>query len=393
MSTRNYFKKQMLYVPLIGIVLLFLLQTGPVQAAAPQCGQWSISQSPSPGASYNSLNAVASVSTNDVWAVGFYSNSGYGPSYGLIEQWNGQKWRRVPSPQPHNSSIHLVGVSAISASDIWAVGYIEYGEGPIVSLTEHWDGSSWSIVPSPNANTDDSLLGVAGDASNDVWSVGYSGKFGSDQDYALIEHWDGQKWSIVVNPTLPGQLLTAVTIISTNDVWAVGYFEASNYTQQPLAEHWNGSSWSVVTTSIPSGFQFNDFAGVSASSSDDVWAVGDAANYGPTYEYESLIEHWNGSTWSIVRHPSPAKYYSFLYGVVAIGPDDAWTVGAYDSANQPLTEHWNGSSWSVVSGPIPPQKIGGFLNGVTASSASDIWTVGGYYDNNNIPQTMIGFYC
>ena len=42
------------------------------------------------------------------------------------------------------------------------------------TLTEHWNGTAWSVVASPNLGTSDNVLyGVAAVAANDVWAVGY----------------------------------------------------------------------------------------------------------------------------------------------------------------------------------------------------------------------------
>ena len=69
-------------------------------------------------------------------------------------------WTAVPSP----STNELHAVTSISANDVWAVGV-----GPI---TEHWNGTAWSVVPSPNV-TNGKLLGVAAVSTNDVWAVGF----------------------------------------------------------------------------------------------------------------------------------------------------------------------------------------------------------------------------
>ena len=62
----------------------------------------------------------------------------------------------------------------------------------------------------------------------------------------LIEHWDGTSWSVVSSPNLTqGGFLSAVTAISTNNVWAVG--EDDNLSVD-LVEHWDGTSWSVVSS-------------------------------------------------------------------------------------------------------------------------------------------------
>src|SRR5207247_2313765 len=71
----------------------------------------------------------------------------------------------------------------------------------------HWDGSAWSIVATPNAPMDWSrLYGVAATSSNDVWAVGASQDVASVPGRTLIEHWDGSAWSIVPSPS-PGAVV------------------------------------------------------------------------------------------------------------------------------------------------------------------------------------------
>ena len=59
-------------------------------------------------------------------------------------------WRQVPSPNPSSSSF-LRGVAAAGSRDIWTVGYeIDDVSEYTLTLTEHWDGTQWTTVPSPN---------------------------------------------------------------------------------------------------------------------------------------------------------------------------------------------------------------------------------------------------
>jgi hypothetical protein len=64
------------------------------------------------------LLGIAAVSTSDVWAVGDYSPAGQN----LVVQWNGTGWNVVPSPYPQGTVSGLSAISADSADDIWAVG-------------------------------------------------------------------------------------------------------------------------------------------------------------------------------------------------------------------------------------------------------------------------------
>ena len=348
-------------------------------ANVPACGpDWSIVSNPNVGTHGNSLHDVAAVSSDDVWAVGSYAD-GYTSTLTLIQHWDGSAWDIVPSPNVVIQFNALEGVAAVSSNDVWAVG--SYRSGGITrTLIEHWDGNTWSIVPSPNVDAlDSALAGVAAVSSNDVWAVGsYADDVGGGyQTYTLIEHWDGNTWSIVPSPSPSTQYngLSGVAAVSSSDVWAVGV-----YLNGTLIEHWDGSTWSVV----PSPGSGN-LTGVAALSSDDVWAVG----YGSRY---TVIEHWDGSTWSIVPSPNGGDS-NYLHGIAAVSADDIWAVGTYSnsgSASQTLISHWDGSTWSIVPSPSPGTQFN-ILWGIGAVSASDVWAVG-FYHNGSADLTLVERY-
>jgi hypothetical protein len=85
--------------------------------------------------------------------------------------WDGTSWSIVPSPNPNLMSpiqgSQLEGIAAISAIDIWAVGF---NEGS--TLTEHWDGKSWKVVNSPNPGQSNFLAGVTALSDGTVVAVG-----------------------------------------------------------------------------------------------------------------------------------------------------------------------------------------------------------------------------
>ncbi len=336
----------------------------------------------------NDLYGVDAISQSDIWAVGSYdvANS----TNTLSEHWNGTSWSVVPSPNSGTQFNELKAVTAFSTSDIWAVGDSLSGSFH-QSLVEHWNGTSWQVVPSPNPGTGNNLLfGVAAISTNNVWSVGkyYSGSVG----YSLVEHWNGTSWSVVASPN-PGTTdneLDGVTTLSSSNVWAVGYFNSgvAGTDDQALTEHWNGTSWSVIPS--PNVATLDYVRGVTAVSSSDIWAVGAYANSGSGFQ--SLVEHWNGTSWSAVSSPNPGTSDTEPIGVDAISSSDVWTVGGYNSGtvNGSLTEHWDGTSWSVVSSPSPGAG-GNHLYGVTAVSSNDVWAVG-IYSNQGINSTLVEHY-
>src|SRR5438309_1627762 len=108
---------------------------------------------PSPNASDedNSLFAVAALSSSDVWAAGIFSDPSSGQRT-LAEHWNGQQWSIIPTAPGSSGTDYLLGISASSADDVWAVGNIDTG-GPTHTLAERWNGSQWVSVPSQDVGT------------------------------------------------------------------------------------------------------------------------------------------------------------------------------------------------------------------------------------------------
>src|SRR6266699_3438247 len=133
-------------VVLIGAIVISL--AGPIThshaASASSQASWNIVPSPNSNQfGINSINSIAHVSANDIWAVGdSIDQSNRNNSQPLIEHWDGTSWSIVASPNPNTINV-LNGITAISSNDIWAVGYTNPGSNT-QTLTEHWDGTSWS---------------------------------------------------------------------------------------------------------------------------------------------------------------------------------------------------------------------------------------------------------
>jgi hypothetical protein len=332
---------------------------------------WSVVPSPNPSGTYNYLRGVAALGTNNVWAVGDFNAPG-GNGKTLLLQWDGVSWAQVTGDNrgPTGLAFRLDAVTAVSESDIWAVGSNSH------TLAEHWNGTEWSIVATPNAGIGNNVLtGVSGTASTNVWEVGYN-EFGTEKR-TLIEHWNGTNWNIVPSPNSGKRtnVLNAVVGISPSNAWAVGSADSGNaFDQITLILHWNGAGWSVIPSPSPGTAGFNALYGVDGTSANDVWAVGSFMNTGGYLQ--TLIEHWDGTSWSVIPSANVPGVHNELYGVVALGPNNVWAVG-YDGSVEfsTLIEHWDGSTWSVVSSPDPPVSSN-ILRAVSATGGSDIWAVG-----------------
>ena len=271
------------------------------------------------------------MASDDVWAT---REAGLDNS--LIMHWDGTHYENVPTGR-FGINDHFNAVSAVSANDIWAVGsYDDYNNNQTRTLVEHWDGSAWSKVSSPNPGTSGNYLyGVAAVSASDVWAVGYSNDFNNNNLVirTLVEHWDGSTWSKVSspNPGTPGNYLKAVAAVSANDIWAVGnYDDHNNNLTRTLVVHWDGSAWSVVS-SPNHGAHDSYLSGVAAVSASNVWAVG--AYYETSSLVQTLIEHWDGSLWGVVSSPNQGTSYNQLFAVSADSANDVWAAGSYGVPN------------------------------------------------------------
>ena len=183
----------------------------------------------------------------------------------------------------------------------------------------------------------------------------------------FIEHWDGSNWSIVSSPNPPfGGLneLTGISCATTTDCMASGYYEAETgrrtLVARTLMEHWNGATWSIVPTPNRGGATLQGLFGVSCRTTNDCSAVGDSEPV-PGASGQTLAEHWNGSAWSVVASPNPpASLAAGLDGVSCRGVSNCFAVGSYATLHgtKTLVEHWNGSHWKHVASPNPSNDSG-----------------------------------
>jgi hypothetical protein len=357
--------------------------TTAASATATPCtliGTWSIVESPNPGSTDNYLQAVSALSPNDVWAVGYSLNSSTDALQSLIMRWNGAQWNVVKSPNIGTMSFPLYGVAAISANDVWAVGYSRYNPDPQSddhTLVLHWNGTNWSFEASPNLGTSHNrLYAISARATNDIWAVGEYIASPGAATATLTLHWDGVQWSALPSPNVgtSDNSLRGVSAIAPNNAWAVGYYTTGS-SEQSFSLRWDGSAWNIVTTAnTPDGS--TRLNGVEAVSANDVWAVG---TYTATLtgQSQSVIERWNGTQWNMVGSPQPGSESNNLYSVSAASASDVWAVGSFSdgSAERTFIVHWDGTQWTQV----PSKNLDTdthLLRAVDVVSASDAWAVG-----------------
>ena len=340
---------------------------------------WVLTMTPNEGTGDNVLNALSVHTPQDIWAVG------HAQQKSLTLHYNGAGWTVVPSPN-RTYGIRLEDVVAIAEDDVWAVGWTGSNSFDDENIAIHWDGSSWTIVPTPQPGDGiDRLLAIDAAAPNDVWATGTYGDI-QGSDFSSILHWDGTSWSIMGNNCHTYGGLTGITVLSPTNVWAVG---------NATTCHYDGTNWTEVPSPQPQIENYEiayPLEDVSAVSPKDVWAVGARIIDGPfNIKWQSIAEHWDGTEWTLTR----AVPGTLLRGVEAVATNDVWAVGT-DSFG-PRIVHYDGAEWSNV--PTPEWGRGGQLGGMDIArnekSASPgmgsgtLWAAGHYIPGNVGSRTLI----
>jgi hypothetical protein len=337
---------------------------------------WAAIPSPQPGTG-DGLDGVSCISAAACTAVGFYQNSV--PIHRtLIESWNGTTWSVVPSPNRGGTTTQnfLYGVSCASAVACTAVGETYNGRsGDESTLIESWNGTGWSLVPSPSpGNAQNYLNGVSCTSATTCTAVGYFLNSGS-LPKTLIESWNGTAWSVVPSPSPEtNDNLNSVSCTSPTACMAVGYYNGSGSPPKTLIESWNGTTWSVVPSPQPGSIS-NNLYGVSCISATACTAVGVHENkFGL---FKTLIQSWDGASWTMAPSANPGPI-NHLVGVSCASAAACTAAGYYGNArprpaaaktarqsvprncpSRPRTRH--GTAWSAPgcsSGSRLPARTG-----------------------------------
>lgn len=345
------------------------------------------------------LNTISGDGPDDIWVLGS-NNNGQQP---LIEHWNGTSWDWDTLPLPPESTpgttAQFSGIRAFAPDNVWVAGMVDLAPVPVGTGTGSSSGGGPQITPTPTVSNASILPG--GNRTTHTPLTALSG--GPTNSRALLEHWDGQRWSIVpfinVYPSTWGSSqLNALAAIAPDNIWAVGFFEnraGIPRTSQmlgplePLVEHWNGTSWqNILDAAFPQRSIFNTIA---ASSADNIWISGSFTSAGSGNggnPGENILLHWNGQHWQHVS-VDPNAYVS---SISVLAANDVWAIG-YGPANNPvgstpIVEHWNGTAWSVMQTPdaTPQQVLNASVSfsSIAAASTRNVWIVGSAWDGRSI---------
>ena len=300
---------------------------------------WSVTPTPNAGPNFNTLFGVAG-DAHRAWAVGTAMDSNY-RNQALVQTWNGSSWSLTPVPQPGSQRNQLWSVSAVSPGDVWAVGDQQGSDGRFETLVEHYNGSTWSVIPAPNPGNDGNFLYGVTASGGDVYAVGESIGIGGNADGALIEHWTGGSWHALptVQPVAIGPTMLFSVTRAGGQVFAAGQSEAAGPGAAPLVMRLTPAGG--TTESLPAvQSKWGELWGISGTA-DHLYAVGTVVNT-TTTNNEVIVMRRDGDGWHLVTAPNPgdpAGGSNILGGVASAGTLTV-TAGTYDTGGNrlPLVE-------------------------------------------------------
>jgi len=340
---------------------------------------WSVVPSPTaPGVS--ELSGVACPDVTSCFAVG--GTTVVPESTALLAHWDGTSWSRMNAARGIAGPYNLHGVSCAGPSSCFAVGE---SHGSTVVLG--WDGTTWSLVATPNPQTLNTLSAVACVTSTTCAAVGTHAFTAT-----LADQWDGRHWTAQPspNPAQPSDALTAVSCLNATNCFAVGRTDAhslENY--RTLIEHWNGTAWSITpSANIPVGLIANDLESVSCANATRCFAVGSSSSdSSPTLMF---VQQWDGRTWSLVSLAPPStRKFAVLSSVSCAGTRRCYAVGRYlDKELLPLVEQWNGKTWSHLDAPVRSTVDGAAFESVACPNSSRCFAMG-YQRNGPATTTFV----
>ena len=359
--------------------------------------EWAIADTDIPsGAKASTLTGGSCVSATACTVVGAYKNSS-GVFVTLAERRDGGEWSIQPTPNPAGAQeSRFRSVSCASSTACVAVGFFKDSSGAYLTLAERWDGSSWTILPTPNpaGALEARLESVSCASATECIAVGYV-KTGAEAFSTLVERWDGTSWTIVSSPnpaSLPKHYLRSVSCVSASECWAVGQSvptateQGEGKAPSAFAERFDGEAWSLHA--LPEAPE--NLASVSCSSAS--WCLAANGKAG------TALQRWDGTSWASVNATSPSGGSPTFLAVTCRSATACTAVGTQPVPGHvaPLIERWDGSAWTIepaidMIGAIEGAILGGGFQAVSCSTARACVAAGFFYSNatGSIQTSMI----
>lgn len=265
--------------------------------------------------------AISAPAPDDVWVAGSsLSESGPRDWDAWVTHWDGSQWSTIEAPDPpgdeHVFDVHSTG------STVWAVGAQDLDDEALVM---RYDGTGWEVFDAPETRGDyETIAAVSGTGPDDLWGGGsfYVDRFGDNRPFVV--HWDGETWTRVPTPrTLnrSGAEISAIDAEVPGATWLAGSRRTSRRKSNGFALLRRDHGWRL--TVVPNLRGGEGVAAVDAASPDEAWIGGYRSV--PEVRYP-LAFRWDGESWGRVPVEDPGRWGE-MTAIGAVGDGSAWAVG------------------------------------------------------------------
>lgn len=199
----------------------------------------------------------------------------------------------------------------------------------------------------------------ASNTSNPAWNIDTERNLDKSAALGKLTDWIHPKTDVggYNPPTSTATILNGVKAIAGNNVYAVGYYMPGGSSYDSLVENWNGNSWTQITSgdAITSSVQLS---AVDASNATNVWAVGQTLFAGNSY-----VLHYDGASW---KTDTTVPNIGSLTAVKALSNGDVWIAGGGYVVQQ------HSGVWGT---PITLTNYPGIAS-IDAVSSTNVWISG-----------------
>lgn len=319
---------------------------------------------------YSLIGAIAALAMVALLTRALIANPGgsllgsYAPNQGTPGLWGvpgsdqSTQLSATPTGQP---GVSYDAITMVSPSDGWLFGATfptTFTNGPASGpcggcdpFILHYDGTQWRRVPAPNTGP---ITAVSMVSSSDGWAV----------SHGTILHYTGGAWTVAYTYAVPNDdiNLNSIAMASPSEGWAGG-MDGGPTSVSPLLLHYFGGKWQRVT--LPNAGGATRINTIEMVSPTEGWALETIFNNAGGEAGTQLLHYTHG-----VWHSVGGLVAATLTGLAAVSSQTVWMVGSVTGTTGGIFEY-NDGQIAQVSSPTP-----NIIHAVTMLSPTDGWAVG-----------------
>lgn len=227
--------------------------------------------------SHSGPTAIAASSARDVWVFGEYATNNGTRAHVYAMRWNGRSWSVRGLWSTYNTISSAV---VLGAGNVWVFG--PFG-------TRHYNGTSWKAYHLPY-----DITAATAVSSSDIWAVGAMDPTGTP----VLARWSAGTWTTVPLPAIssapPGPVLDSVAV-AHGAVWVAGYTSASSGAFRTLVMRRTDGRWRRLSPRISALDGIGDLV---PDGRGGVWVSS-------TFTLDNeTVAHFTGGRWHISHLPT-----------------------------------------------------------------------------------------